>query len=101
MKGAKNVFLYRLFAIFKNSRGQQDLLRWMGRYQVMSQKLLEAWMDMHDDPSREDLRNQHVAGAGHFYDLVINQAAAYAAANGGGAPPDMQAFVNSCINEYT
>ena len=28
VKGAKNVFLYRLFAIFKKSRGQQDLLRW-------------------------------------------------------------------------
>ena len=30
VRGAKNVFLYRLFAIFKRSRGQQDLLRWMG-----------------------------------------------------------------------
>ena len=54
----------------------------MGRYQVMIQKMLEAWMDMRDDPSREDLRNQYVAGAGHFYDLVINQAAAFAAETG-------------------
>ena len=37
VKGAKNVFLYRLFAIFKKSRGQQDLLRWMGKYQVIIQ----------------------------------------------------------------
>ena len=65
VKGAKNVFLHRLFAIFK-SRGQQDLLRWMGMCQVMIPKLLEAWMDMHDDPQREDLRIQYVAVAGPF-----------------------------------
>ena len=63
-------------------------------------KLLEAWMDMHDDPQREDLRNQYAAGAGPFYDMVMHQAAAHAAAQGA-MPPDMQAFVAHCINEYT
>ena len=72
----------------------------MGRYRVMIQKLLEAWMDMRDDPQREGLRQQYAAGAGPFHDLVMHQAAAHVAAQGA-MPPDMQVFVTHCINEYT
>jgi hypothetical protein len=35
-----------LSAIFKAHRGQQDLLRWIGRLSVLRKRLAEAWMDL-------------------------------------------------------
>ena len=45
VKGTSHVFLWRLMQIFKAHRGQQDLLRWMGRFGVLVKRLKEAWME--------------------------------------------------------
>ena len=45
VKGTSHVFLWRFMQIFKAHRGQQDLLRWMGRFGVLVKRLKESWMD--------------------------------------------------------
>ena len=45
VKGTSHAFLWRFMQIFKAHRGQQDLLRWMGRFGVLVKRLKESWMD--------------------------------------------------------
>jgi hypothetical protein len=37
-----------IFQLFRVSRGQQEFLRWVGRYQVLIKRLMNAWMDLHE-----------------------------------------------------
>ena len=48
VKGNQSVFLWRFFQLFRASRGQQEFLRWIGRYQVLIKRLMDAWMDLHE-----------------------------------------------------
>ena len=46
VKGNQSVFLWRFFQLFKAYRGQQDMLRWIGRMSVLRKRLTESWMDL-------------------------------------------------------
>jgi hypothetical protein len=65
----------------------------------MMQKLLEAWMDLHSDPTRDELRAQFQVGAGPFHDFVQRQLQALTLANGGA--PDQETLFNVSANEFT
>ena len=57
VKGSQSVFLWRFLQLFKSYRGQQqDMLRWLGRIQVMRNRLRDAWMDLFEPP---DENNPH------------------------------------------
>ena len=57
IKGAQTVFLYRFMQFMKRSRGTMDLLRWMSRFQLTANRLIESWMDLVPDL---DLSNPEV-----------------------------------------
>jgi len=54
VKGSQSVFLWRFLQLFKSYRGQQDMLRWLGRIQVMRKRLRDSWMDMFVPPGEQD-----------------------------------------------
>ena len=49
IKGAQTVFLYRFMQFMKHSRGTMDLQRWMTRFQLTANRLIESWMDLIPD----------------------------------------------------
>ena len=51
IKGAKNVFLYRFMQFMKFNRGTMDLEKWMTRFQLTGNRLIESWMDLLPEPS--------------------------------------------------
>ena len=55
IKGNQSVFLWRFFQLFKAHRGQQDMLRWVGRLSVLRKRLQEAWLDLCDLPEANNL----------------------------------------------
>ena len=46
VKGNQSVFLWRLYQFLRFYRGQQDLLRWIGRLSVVRKRLQDSWMDL-------------------------------------------------------
>ena len=46
VKGNQSVFLWRFFQFLRFYRGQQDLLRWIGRLSVVRKRLQDSWMDL-------------------------------------------------------
>ena len=44
IKGAQNVFLYRFMQFMKFNRGTMDLQKWMTRFQLTGNRLIESWM---------------------------------------------------------
>jgi len=46
VKGASSVFLWRLFQVFRSHRGQNEFIRWLGRFAVLRKRLGESWMDL-------------------------------------------------------
>ena len=46
IKGAQNVFLYRFMQLMKYNRGTMDLQKWMIRFQLTGNRLIESWMDL-------------------------------------------------------
>ena len=46
IKGAQNVFLYRFMQFMKYNRGTIDLQKWMTRFQLTGNRLIESWMDL-------------------------------------------------------
>ena len=46
IKGAQNVFLYRFMQFMKYNRGTMDLQKWMTRFQLTRNRLIESWMDL-------------------------------------------------------
>ena len=46
IKGAQNVFLYRFMQFMKYNRGTMDLQKWMTRFQLTGNRLIESWMDL-------------------------------------------------------
>jgi len=64
VKGSQSVFLWRFFQILRFTRGQQDMLRWLGRISVLSKRVLDAWGDLCVHVGPDDLAFQRaVAGA--------------------------------------
>ena len=49
IKGAQTVFLYRFMQFMKHNRGTMDLQRWMTRFQLTANRLIESWMDLIPD----------------------------------------------------
>ena len=49
IKGAQTVFLYRSMQFMKHNRGTMDLQRWMTRFQLTANRLIESWMDLVSD----------------------------------------------------
>ena len=49
IKGAQNVFLYRFMQFMKYNRGTTDLQKWMTRFQLTGNRLIESWMDLLPD----------------------------------------------------
>ena len=49
IKGSQNVFLYRFIQFMKYSRGTQDLQTWITKFQITGTRLIESWMDLHQD----------------------------------------------------
>ena len=45
VKGAANVFLYRFQQFMNLHRGNGDMLRWIARFQLSTQRMQEAWND--------------------------------------------------------
>ena len=46
IKGAQNVFLCRVMQFMKFNRGTVDLQKWMTRFQLTGNRLIESWMDL-------------------------------------------------------
>ena len=46
IKGAQNVFLYRFVQFMKYNRGTMDLQKWMTRFQLTGNRLIESCMDL-------------------------------------------------------
>ena len=46
IKGAQNMFLYRFMQFMKFNRGTMDLQKWMTRFQLTGNRLIESWMDL-------------------------------------------------------
>ena len=54
VKGAQSIFLWRLFQFFYFRRGRgKNMLEWIGRFQVLTKRLKDAWMDMYEPFKRE------------------------------------------------
>eukprot|EP00435_Cladocopium_sp_Y103_P019129 s520_g4.t1 len=49
IKGAQTVFLYRFMQLMQYNRGSVDLQRWMTRFQITGNRLIESWMDLLPD----------------------------------------------------
>ena len=49
IKGAQTVFLYRFMQFMKYHRGTMDLQKWMTRFQLTGNRLIESWMDLLPD----------------------------------------------------
>ena len=49
IKGAQTVILYRFMQFMKHNRGTMDLQRWMTRFQLTANRLIESWMDLVPD----------------------------------------------------
>ena len=45
-KGAQTLFLYRFMQLVKYNRGTMDLQKWMTRFQLTGNRLIESWMDL-------------------------------------------------------
>ena len=61
LKGMQNVFLFRLFQFMKLRRGKLDINRWLPKYQLMKQRLEDAWMDLLDPLPDRDLTTEELA----------------------------------------
>ena len=49
IKGAQTVFLYRLMQFMKYNRGNMGLQKWMTRFQLTGNRLIESWMGLLPD----------------------------------------------------
>ena len=54
IKGAQTVFLYRFMQFMKQNRGTMDLQRWMARFDLLANRLIESWMDLQPDLTVND-----------------------------------------------
>ena len=54
VKGAQNVFLFRLFQFMKLKRGRLDISRFVAKYSLMRKRMLDAWMDLPDHSIADD-----------------------------------------------
>eukprot|EP00438_Fugacium_kawagutii_P014944 Skav228845 [mRNA] locus=scaffold2630:88:7077:+ [translate_table: standard] len=48
VKGTNHVFLYRFLTFFRLHRGQQELVHWIGRFEITLRRLRVAWNDLLD-----------------------------------------------------
>ena len=81
VKGTQSVFLWRFFQFLRFYRGQQDLLRWIGRLSVVRKRLQDSWMDLltatndQDPVFHQDLADLNVARQANGEQPVDAQAA--------------------------
>ena len=53
-QGNQNVDLWRCFHLFRASRGNQDLIRWVGKFLVTKKSVLDVGMDLHEPVDETD-----------------------------------------------
>ena len=82
-KGAQNVFLFRFMQFMKQNRGTTDLHKWMTRFQITGNRLMEPWMDLLPDlePTHPDAAQYLQARRLEHEADQAQQAAAAQAAN--------------------
>ncbi len=77
VKGNQSVFMWRFFQFMRASRGNQDMLRWIGRYSVLYRRTTDAWMDLRPAIQVADPRvQQEIANLQGQYNLLVQAAAA-------------------------
>ena len=54
MKGAANVFLFRLFQFLRLRRGKLEIARWVAKYSLMKKRITDAWNDLLQPLDRND-----------------------------------------------
>ena len=54
VKGTQSVFLWRFFQFIRFYRGNQDILRWIGRLTVVRKRLQDSWMDLLAPTNEQD-----------------------------------------------
>ena len=58
IKGAQAVFLYRFMQFMKYNRGTMDLQKWMTRFQLTGNRVVESWMDLLPDLEHQPRSNR-------------------------------------------
>ena len=48
IKGVNHVFLWRFLQLFRCWRGNSDMVHWIGRYEISSRRVMQAWMDLQE-----------------------------------------------------
>ena len=63
IKGAQSVFLWRFYQFTRASRGNIEMVKWIGKFSLLLKRLRDAWMDMFplSTMSEERRQNQYLA----------------------------------------
>ena len=87
IKGAQTVFLYRSMQFMKHNRGTMDLQKWMTRFQLTGNRLIESWMDLLPDlEATSPEASAHVARRRQEHEARQAELAGIAAATPGQEP---------------
>ena len=87
IKGAQTVFLYRFMQFMKQNRGTMDLQRWMTRFHLLANRLMESWMGLTPDLTLNDATViATIAERRTLHEEQQNNLAGIAAATPGAAP---------------
>ena len=60
IKGAQSVFLWRFYPFTRARRGNIEMVKWIGKFSLLSKRLKDSWMDMLP-MSEEQRQNQYLA----------------------------------------
>ncbi|CAJ1332080.1 unnamed protein product [Effrenium voratum] len=47
VKGVQHVFLWRFLLFFRCYRGSQEMIVWLGRFEIVAKRVMGAWMDLY------------------------------------------------------
>ena len=50
VKGVQHVFLWRLLQLLRTYRGNSEFVHWIGKFEIATKRLTNAWMDLHEPP---------------------------------------------------
>ena len=53
VKGAQSVFLWRFLLLMRTNRAQTEFVKWIGKFTVMKKRLLECWMDLMPEHTKQ------------------------------------------------
>ena len=55
VKGNQSVLRWRFAQLLRASRGQQEFVRWIRFVQVLLKRLMDAWVDLHENPTYDTI----------------------------------------------